>query len=336
MSNIEPGLTLPDKPLFLLTIDTEEEWDWNGDFPRSPFSTSNIEQIPDFQQFCGELGIRPTYFVDHAVANSDTAVTILKQYFDSGECDVGAHLHPWANPPMLEPADDFHSHAVNLPLSSFESKINVLTKKLQSCFGAHPYSYRAGRWGVNADHLKILATAGYKVDSSVRPFYKDKYFSYENAQTKPYWPSFDDVLSTDASQKMILELPTTSGYNLSKFEILDRLHSKLSTAPLNKVRLIGILWQLGIVRKITVTPEGHDAGDICRCIDAAVKRGDKVISMFFHSSDLLPGCTQYVRSDADKRKFLDCIKSCILHMKHKHNADFVTMREVRKKLNGTV
>lgn len=324
-----------ERPLFLLTVDTEEEWDWQGQFPIPPFSTRNIDQIPEFQAVCKTLGVRPTYFVDYAVATNTDNSSLLKHYLDLGECDIGAHLHPWCTPPIVEEINEHNSHAVNLPLLLFQKKIVALTDALIKAFGCHPYSYRAGRWGVNCDHLRTLADSGYRIDSSVRPFYSDTSFSYQNAPTSAYWPSFNNVLHQDPDQKTLLEIPTSSGYNRTPFEILDALHSKLSTPPLNKLRLIGMLWRLGIVRKITVTPEGYDATDICRCIDAGIARGNRVINMFLHSSDLLPGCTPYVQSTQDKQRFLDCIQYCADHVRTVHNAEFVTMREVRHRLTGT-
>ncbi len=50
--------------LFVLTIDTEEEWQWDEEFPQHNCSVGNVEKLPAFQTFCESLGIRPTYFVD--------------------------------------------------------------------------------------------------------------------------------------------------------------------------------------------------------------------------------------------------------------------------------
>ncbi len=335
MQTPSASITLPPKPLFLLTVDTEEEWNWAGEFPRPPFSTDNIEQIPAFQSFCQELGVQPTYFVDHAVADCPSHAAMLRRYFDNGECDIGAHLHPWATPPITEVINEKNSHAVNLPLTLFTDKMTTLTDKLQATFGQHPYSYRAGRWGINAQHLEVLALLGYRVDSSVRPFYSDKAFSYTSAPTRPYWPARDSVTDIATDSGAVLEVPATNGYNFSNFEQLDRLRQKLSTPPINRLRLIGILWRLGILRQISVTPEGMDAADVCRCIDACIKRGDRVISMFFHSSDLLPGATQYVQTEADKTRMMSLIRRCVEHLRQKHNADMTTMRDIRQQLTGT-
>lgn len=328
-------LEQPQTPLFLLTIDTEEEWNWDSDLPRPPFSTKNIEEVPEFQRFCSDLSIIPTYFVDYAVVNNVEHAEILAEYFKNGQCDIGAHLHPWANPPIEETICDHNSHAINLDLDLFRQKITKLTERLSETFGAHPYSYRAGRWGINAAHMSVLASLGYRVDSSVRPFYFDTSFSYVHAITRPYWPSLSDILKSDESQTGILEVPVTSGYNRKYFELCEKIHTHLASHPLNKARLIGMLWRTGIMRKITVTPEGYKSHDIKRCIDMAIARGDQVINMFIHSSDLLPGCTSYVRTKKEKDAFMMCIRDCVEHIRLKHNAEFTTMREIRKQLTGS-
>jgi len=334
MSVPESNIAIPDTPLFLLTIDTEEEWDWSGEFPKPPFSTENIEQVPDFQVFCKRHDIMPTYFIDYAVAENKKHAGMLKEFFDKAECDIGAHLHPWATPPIDEDICDENSHAVNLPITLFERKIVALTEKLNSVFGQHPYSYRAGRWGVNSQQLSVMSKHGYRVDSSVRPFYTDSSFDYTNAPTKPYWPSEEDALTPGDGSIGILEIPATSGYTRTNFEQLHKIQSKLSTPPINRLRLVGILWRLGMLRPVTVTPEGNNYKDVCACIDASIKRGDRVINMFFHSSDLLPGCTQYVRTAADKIQMMDTISRCVDHIRSKHNARMTCMRDIRKQLTG--
>ena len=71
----------PATTLFVLTIDTEEEWHWDGAFPQHNCQVKNIQRIPEFQQFCESLGIRPTYFVDYAVADNQQAVDAIEGLF---------------------------------------------------------------------------------------------------------------------------------------------------------------------------------------------------------------------------------------------------------------
>ncbi len=232
------------KPLFLLTVDTEEEWDWNGEFPQPPFDTENVKAVPDFQHFCAETGVMPTYFIDYAVAEKEENIEIFKPYFDRGEMDFGAHMHPWSSPPIEEEICYENSYSIHLTLDLYRRKMEILTNLLRDKFGQHPFSYRSGRWGLNGQMLKVLAELGYKVDSSVRPFYDDlPYFSYQNALTYPYWASFDEILEK-GEQREILEIPASSGFNHANFEFLNKVHNTLSQPPLNKLRPIGILWRL--------------------------------------------------------------------------------------------
>lgn len=335
MTQAEPQVNMPSDPVFILTIDTEEEWDWSGKLPTPPFSTENIDQIPEFQKICQQIAIRPTYFVDYAVANNRHNVSIIKHFFDQGLCDFGAHLHPWANPPITEIVNDENSHAINLPDSLIEQKIATLTEKLEGVFGCHPYSYRAGRWGINSEHLKILWRHGYQVDSSIRPFYKDRYFAYNDAPTSPYFPGMSNAAPENGDRIGILEIPVTSGFTNANFEVCNVIHSKLSEKWLKHSRAIGILWRLGLLRKVTVTPEGNSYEDVRACIDASIKRGDNVINMFFHSSNLLPGKTPYVRNAKDKQKMLDCIMRSADHMRNKYDAKVLCMREIKQQLLGS-
>mgnify|MGYP003672757574 CR=1 FL=1 len=102
--------------IFVLTIDTEEEWDWSGPFPQKVAKVNNIDKLPAFNSICEKLGIRPTYFVDYAVSNSKNAVEKMQTFTSKGNCEIGAHLHPWCNPPYFGEVGEAESHVINLPV----------------------------------------------------------------------------------------------------------------------------------------------------------------------------------------------------------------------------
>ena len=41
-----------DKTIFLLSVDAEEEFNWNGSFPQENCEVTNIQRIPKLQKFC--------------------------------------------------------------------------------------------------------------------------------------------------------------------------------------------------------------------------------------------------------------------------------------------
>ena len=93
----------------------------------------------------------PTYAVDYPVASTPAAVAVLKAFLDSGRCEIGAHLHPWVNPPAEEEVNAFHSYACNLPAELMQRKLEVLPRRHRRAASAAPVVYKAGRYGIGPD-----------------------------------------------------------------------------------------------------------------------------------------------------------------------------------------
>ena len=321
--------------LCIVTVDAEEEWDWKNGFPEPPFSTGNIECIPEFQRLCVEYDVCPTYFIDHAVASNSEHVRMFKKLFCAGQCDIGAQLHCWSNPPYTEERSEINSHAVNLSENVVRAKLTELTGLLQESFDVHPFSFRCGRWGMNGSILKILRDLGYSLDASIRPFYEDLQFSYNCAPTRPYFPSFCDITQC-GSQREILEIPVTEGFNRRPFSLINRIHRNFTNEPYSRLHINGLLWKLGLIRKISLTPEDNNANDLCRCIDMHIKNGSTILQLFFHSSDLLPGCTPYVKSKTDLEKFYATLDQCFDHLRSVYTVKFLGVREAHSVLLGQI
>jgi hypothetical protein len=52
---------------FMMTVDTEEEWDWGSGWPTTGLSVTNVYRLPRFQEVCSRYGVATTYFVNQAV-----------------------------------------------------------------------------------------------------------------------------------------------------------------------------------------------------------------------------------------------------------------------------
>lgn len=315
--------------IFVVTIDTEEEWDWSTSYPKDHFSVENGRHIPKFQQFCRERGVKPTYFVDYPIAADAASVDSLKAPFLAGECEVGAHLHAWATPPVEEEIGGENTHAVNLPLDLVKRKLRNLTRLLEESFETRPTSFRSGRWGINGDLLKLLAEQGYDLDSSVHPFYADNGFSYYHAPDVPYWPDLSDCIQP-GTQRRIFEIPVTSGFNRPAFRAAHRLHQFFSQSPWTSFRVIGVLWRLRLLRKLQLSPELADAENMIALIKACLRRGHRLIHLFFHSSSLLPGGSPYVSNEAEKRRFYQSMDDVIAFLTATTKVRFCTLTEARQ------
>ncbi|MHC4817066.1 MAG: polysaccharide deacetylase family protein, partial [Planctomycetota bacterium] len=102
------------RPTLSVVVDTEEEFDWSKGFFREKTSVRHLEHIVRVQRIFDEFDICPTYVVDYPVATQPEGTLPLKEILDSGRAEIGAHVHPWVNPPFEEEVSSRHSFPGNL------------------------------------------------------------------------------------------------------------------------------------------------------------------------------------------------------------------------------
>src|SRR5262249_55667419 len=69
----------------------------------------------------------------------------------------------------------------------------------------------------------------------------------------------------------------------------------------------GLFARLGLLDRITLTPEGVTLNEQKRLTRAMLRHGHRVFHLTYHSPSLLPGNTPYVRTEKDLGQFLDRI-----------------------------
>ena len=84
-------------PRFLLTIDTEEDFDWDKPLTRDSHDTRHVPKLEKFQEFCENEGVVPVYLVVWPIANSRTAKEILREPLLAGRAgSQPPRASPWA------------------------------------------------------------------------------------------------------------------------------------------------------------------------------------------------------------------------------------------------
>ncbi|MBU2587929.1 MAG: polysaccharide deacetylase family protein [Alphaproteobacteria bacterium] len=273
----------------LLTVDTEEEFDWKGPFRRDGYGLDHVTAIPRFQSFCEGLGAHPVYLVDWPIVNDPAAVAIIGDAVRRGTAEVGVQLHPWVNPPFKEEVCTRNSFAGNLPRDLEAAKFMALRDAIEAAFGSAPLIYRAGRYGLGAHTAELLMAAGIRIDTSVRTLFDysaDGGPDYSHHPLAPYWVD-------DAHQ--LLELPVTSAYRgpLARFgPLVHRAQRHIPT-------LFAGFSRLNLLERIALTPEGVSAEEALRGIDVVINRGLPVLVLSFHSPTLAPGHTPYAATEAE-------------------------------------
>lgn len=284
-------------PSLIVTIDTEEEGLWGGTYRVRHNKVENLREIPRFQALCDEHGVIPTYLVDTPVVDDDRAMDLLCATEADGRCEVGTHLHPWCAPPIEEgEVVSARTFMCNLPAELQRGKLERLTDAIAARRGRRPTSFRAGRYGLDAVGLGILADLGYEVDSSVVPFLtyaREGGPDYRRAPTAPYVPSADALDAVGAGGR-VLEVPVTVGYNVRAFEWADRVRARLAGPGLRRLRLVGVLDRLRILYRAKLSPEQADFARMRGLVDAALARSAPCLVLMFHSSSLMAGGSVYV------------------------------------------
>ena len=320
--------------IFILSVDTEEEWDWSGPFPNKDFSVGNVNELPAFQTFCQELGIKPTYLVDYAVSNNPHSASVLKA-LNKEYCEIGAHLHPWANPPFHGETDEFSSHVINLPIDLVEGKLKLLVSSIQTNIGCSPKAFRTGRWGINGEVLKLLQAYNFDLDTSIYPLYKNEFFSCESAPSQEYWPDYSNT-NTKGQQREILEIPVTVGFNRSHYSLWQKLHRLMELKPFSWLRLNGIFWHTKILRKLYLSPELCSGKEMVTLIDTSLNKQQKILHMYLHSSSLLENVTGLSDQANAREHICQQMQIAVEHLKTKANVTFCTMSEARNLLQVTL
>ena len=296
---------------FIVTVDTEEEFDWGAPFARAQHSLDSVPRLAKFQQFCEGFGVAPIYLVDYPVATDPRAAEVLGPALAAGRAEVGIQLHPWVNPPHEEEVNEHNSFAGNLPPALERAKFRKLRDAIEANLGAVPQIYRAGRYGVGPETATILSEAAIAIDSSVRALfdYSDGGRGGPNFRDHPLEPYWLD------RRAGLMELPLTTVYWGMLRKQGRIIHPALWRAP----RLRGVLARLALLERIPLTPEGVGRDEAIKGIDIAIDDGLPILNFSFHSPSLRPGHTPYVRNEDDLDRFYEWWRACF---------DYLAMRKV--------
>ncbi|MHC4817340.1 MAG: polysaccharide deacetylase family protein [Planctomycetota bacterium] len=287
---IDPGR----KPALSVVIDTEEEFDWSQGFFREKTSVRHLERIASVQKVFDEFGIRPTYVVDYPVATQPEGSLPLKEILDDGRAEIGAHLHPWVNPPFEEEVSSRNSFPGNLGRDLEARKLAALGDAIETAFGARPTVYRAGRYGVGPETGAILEEQGFEVDLSVCPrmdYRASGGPDYTAWSPQPFW---------FGKNRRLLEIPRSADYTGWLRSYPDLLR------PLMKNPYVrGVLSRTNAFTWSVLSPEAVPLRELLRFTRYLHGRGRRLFVFDFHSPSIEPGHTPYIETEAERLRFLD-------------------------------
>lgn len=291
---------LPERPTLVVVVDTEEEFDWSAPFSREATSVSAMRHIDRVQQLCDAAGLAPTYVIDYPVATQPLGYETISGWAREGRCQIGAHLHPWVNPPFDEELSGPNSFMCNLAPPLQHAKLRELCHAIVENTGAAPRAFKAGRYGIGRDGLASFDELGLTLDLSVNPcmnFAPEGGPDFSHFDSHPFW--------IDRSRQL-LEVPCTHGF--IGWARRQGLWLRNTAELLRGLRGPGVLSRSGAVNRVMLSPEGNTLPEMIALTRALLADGLTLFSLTFHSPSVVPGHTPYVRSQADLTTFLTTIE----------------------------
>lgn len=278
---------------FFVTVDTEEEFDWSAPFNRDACAVTIVDAMRRGQNYFAEAGVRPLYVTDYPVIDDARAGAMLAEWVACGAADVGAHCHPWVNPPHAEDVTVVNSFAGNLPEPLERAKLMALRDRIAEVIGRAPIAFRAGRYGIGPHTGRILRDLGFRIDTSVRAR-----FNY-GAQHGPDFSRLPVRPYRAGPRKELIELPLSTAYT----GIFGRWGDRLASVVEKGGVAAGVLARTGLLQRIPLTPEGVSVAEATSAIDQLIDDGICLLVFSFHSPTLAPGHTPYVRQESDLDRF---------------------------------
>lgn len=190
ISNIPKG-----KVFFAIGIDTEQDVDKN--YVHTGEYRNVSEGIPRLLDIFDDFNAKSTWLITPDVAqhSGDFFKKLAKKH------EIGCHVHPEYFDGFIE---GMKMQKI-LPLFSYEKQVEMLQEAsdvIRKNVGVNPRSFRAGRFGINNDTLRALASCGFNLDCSMTPFLDWDF--HGTLASSDVSPRFLRVGSSD-----ILEIPVT-------------------------------------------------------------------------------------------------------------------------------
>lgn len=283
----------------MVVVDTEEEFDWAKPLARENTEVTAVAAQHRAHRIFEKFAIKPTYVVDYPVAAKPEGSTPLRELYADGRCEIGAHLHPWVNPPFEEDVNNFNSYPGNLPPPLEREKLLRLTETIEDRFGFRPTIYKAGRYGVGPATTSILEELGYTIDVSVVPgtdYHAQEGPDFSHCGARPYW---------FGENRRLLEIPMSAGFTGAVSGIGRNLYRWITSDAGKAVFLPGICARLRFLDRVVLTPEGITHAEHRRLTRNMLSAGHRVFSFTYHSPSLAPGFTPYVQNEHQLAAFLD-------------------------------
>jgi len=256
---------------------------------------SRLEFIPR------DFGLPLTLLVTYRVARDPAACRVLARWRDRYGAEIGAHLHHWNTPPFADLSDPEPVASEKLPRALLQDKFASLVSQIGAGLAVTPRSFRMGRFDAGSQVFSLLPEFGFEVDSSVAPLTR------KNPDPRFFLAPADPFPLGDFSPegKPLLEVPITLVPVVAGTpELIARLAAKMP--PPWGGRLRSSFRYGGVVG---VQPAMYPLASLQLAAHLHRRRRGRVLTLYFHSSELDPGTNPLFTTEAAVNRFVGKIRT---------------------------
>jgi hypothetical protein len=306
----------------VISVDVEEEGLFSGHYPRTPPGVTNVAELERLSFIPRDFGLPLTLLVTYQVARDPAACLVLAQWRDRYRAEIGVHLHPWNTPPFPELPGPEPVPSERLPRGLLRDKFANLIAQVRAGLKVTPRSFRMGRFDAGPQVWSLLPEFGLKVDSSVAPL------TLKNPDHRGFLAPADPFPLRDhgAEGSNVLEVPITMVPVVAGTPgLMARLADKVPPTWGDGLR--GLFPYVGAVG---VQPAWYPLVSMQLAAHLHRRRGGRVLTLFFHSSELMPGATRLFPTEASVSRFVKKIRTFLTWLVKTGPVQGVTLAELRE------
>ncbi|MDR2694775.1 MAG: glycosyl transferase family 1 [Deltaproteobacteria bacterium] len=302
----------------VLSIDVEEEGLFRGAYARAKPTVRNVAGLARLSPVLEEFGLPVSLLCTHSVFADAAACRVLADMCARHRVEIGAHLHHWNTPPAGEgngARQDYESPG-QVPDDLLRARLASLFAVGGDFLGMALTSFRMGRWDLHRRHWPLLAEAGVLVDASVRPLhYAPHGPDHFAAPADPY--------VVNVAGRAILEVPLSC---TPVCACLRRLLPPSGVPGAVRGRLAASVRQWGA---LALLPVYHPLWAMKAVTKRHLAQGGRVLSLTWHSSEMMPGAAPHMPDASAVERFLGKIRGYLRWLTAWTSVEGRTLNELR-------
>ena len=306
----------------VLSIDVEEEGLFRGAYVRAKPTVRNVAGLARLSPLLDEFGLPVSLLCTHSVFADAAACRSLSGMCARHRVEIGAHMHHWNTPPSETGSEDGQGYESpgRVPASLLKARMASLFAAGRAFLGKPLTSFRMGKWDLHRWHWPLLAEAGVAVDASVRPLhYASQGPDHFDAPADPY--------VVNVQGRALLEVPLSC---IPLCACLRHLSPSAGAGGAVRMRLASSVRQWGA---LALLPVYHPLWVMQAVTKRHLAQGGRVLSLTWHSSEMMPGATPHLPDAAAVERFLGKIRRYLRWLTGRAAVQGRTLDELRQMWN---